>query len=36
LSFDEIMDRMTKAAAKLNVEKVKVEDLAKSGGAPEE
>ena len=36
LSFDEIMDRMTKAAAKLNVEKVKVEDLAKSGGAPDE
>ena len=36
LSFDEIMDRMTKAAAKLNVEKVKVEDLAKSGGAPED
>jgi ParB family transcriptional regulator, chromosome partitioning protein len=36
LSFDEIMDRMTKAAAKLNVEKIKVEDLAKSGGAPEE
>ena len=36
LSFDEVMDRMTKAAAKLNVEKVKMEDLAKSGGAPEE
>jgi ParB family transcriptional regulator, chromosome partitioning protein len=36
LSFDEIMDRMTKAAAKLNVEKIKVEDLAKSGGAPDE
>jgi ParB family chromosome partitioning protein len=36
LSFDEIMDRMTKAAAKLNVEKIKVEDLARSGGAPEE
>jgi len=36
LSFNEIMDRMTKAAAKLNVEKVKVEDLAKSGGAPED
>jgi ParB family transcriptional regulator, chromosome partitioning protein len=36
LSFDEVLDRMTKAAAKLNVEKVKVEDLAKSGGAPEE
>jgi ParB family chromosome partitioning protein len=36
LSFDEVMDRMTKAGAKLNVEKVKMEDLAKSGGAPEE
>ena len=36
LSFDEVIDRMTKAAAKLNVEKVKVEDLARSGGPPEE
>ena len=36
LSFDEVMDRMTKAAEKMNVDKVKVEDLAKSGGAPEE
>jgi ParB family transcriptional regulator, chromosome partitioning protein len=35
LSFDEVMDRMTKAAEKMNVEKIKVEDLAKSGGAPE-
>ena len=36
LSFDEVLDRMTKAAAKLNVDKVKVEDLARSGGAPED
>jgi ParB family transcriptional regulator, chromosome partitioning protein len=36
LSFDEVLDRMTKAAAKLNVDRVKMEDLAKSGGAPEE
>ncbi len=36
LSFDEVLDRMTKAAGKMNVEKIKVEDLAKSGGAPEE
>ena len=36
LSFDEVLDRMTKAAEKMNVEKVKIEDLAKSGGAPEE
>ena len=36
LDFDEVMDRMTKAVEKMNIEKVKVEDLAKSGGAPEE
>jgi ParB family chromosome partitioning protein len=35
-SFDEVMDRMTKAAEKLNVEKIKIDDLARSGGAPEE
>ena len=36
LSFDEALDRMTKAAARLNVDKVKMEDLARSGGAPED
>ncbi len=36
LGFDEVMERMTKAAAKINVEKIRIEDLAKSGGAPEE
>ena len=36
LSFDEVLDRMTKAAVKLNVDKVKMEDLARSGGAPED
>jgi ParB family chromosome partitioning protein len=36
LSFDDVLERMTKAAEKLNVEKIKVEDLAKSGGAPAE
>jgi ParB family chromosome partitioning protein len=36
LGFDGVLDRMTKAATKLNVDRVKVEDLAKSGGAPEE
>jgi ParB family chromosome partitioning protein len=36
LSFDEAIDRMTKAAQKFNTEKIKSEDLAKSGGAPEE
>ncbi|MGH7770262.1 MAG: ParB N-terminal domain-containing protein [Candidatus Binatia bacterium] len=35
LGFDETMERMTKAAAKFNPEKVKMEDLARSGGAPE-
>jgi ParB family chromosome partitioning protein len=36
LSFDEALDRMTKAAAKFNPEKIKMEDLAKSGGAVDE
>jgi len=35
LGFDETMERMTKAAAKFSPEKVKMEDLARSGGAPE-
>jgi len=36
LSFDEVLDRMTKSAAKLNVDRVKIKDLARSGGAPED
>jgi ParB family transcriptional regulator, chromosome partitioning protein len=36
LSFDEVLDRMTKTAAKLNLDKVKMEDLARSGGPPED
>lgn len=36
LGFDEVLERMSAAAAKLNVDKIKVEDLAKSGGAPAE
>ena len=36
LGFDEVLERMSKAAEKLNVEKIKVEDLARSGGAPAE
>jgi ParB family chromosome partitioning protein len=36
LSFDEVLERMSKAAEKLNVDKVRIEDLARSGGAPEE
>jgi ParB family chromosome partitioning protein len=33
LSFDEALDRMTTATAKFNPEKIKMEDLARSGGA---
>ncbi len=36
LSFDEAFDRMTKAAAKFNPDKINVSDLATSGGAPDE
>jgi ParB family chromosome partitioning protein len=36
LAFDDVIERMTKAAEKLNVDRVKVADLAKSGGPPEE
>ena len=36
LSFDEVLDRMTSATAKLNPEKIKMEDLARSGGAVDE
>jgi ParB family transcriptional regulator, chromosome partitioning protein len=36
LSFDEALDRMTKAAAKFNPDKIKDSDLASSGGAPDE
>ncbi len=36
LSFDEALDRMTKAAAKFNPEKISMTDLARSGGAPDE
>ena len=36
LSFDEALDRMTKAAEKFNPEKIKMDDLAKSGGAPDD
>ena len=36
LGFDEVLERMTKAAEKMNVEKIRSEDLAKSGGTPEE
>lgn len=35
LSFEEALDRMAKAAAKFDADKVKVEDLARAGGAPE-
>jgi ParB family transcriptional regulator, chromosome partitioning protein len=36
LSFDEALDRMMKAAAKFNPNKVKLDDLARSGGAVDE
>lgn len=36
LSFDDALDRMTKAAAKFNPDKIKMDDLARSGGAPDE
>jgi ParB family chromosome partitioning protein len=36
LSFDEVLERMVKAAAKFNPEKIKMDDLAKTGGAPDE
>jgi ParB family chromosome partitioning protein len=36
LSFDEAMDRMMKGAEKFNPDKIRTEDLAKTGGAPEE
>lgn len=36
LSFDEALDRMTKAAAKFNPDKINESDLAASGGAPDE
>lgn len=36
LSFDEVLDRMTMSAAKFNPEKIKTEDLARTGGVPDE
>lgn len=36
LGFEETLDRMMKAAAKFNPDKVRMEDLARSGGAPDE
>jgi ParB family chromosome partitioning protein len=36
LSFDEALDRMTGAAEKFNPDKIKMDDLARSGGALEE
>ncbi len=36
LSFDDVMERMFRAAEKMNVDKIKIEDLARSGGAPAE
>jgi ParB family chromosome partitioning protein len=36
LSFDDALDRMTQAAQKFNPDKIKMDDLAKSGGVPDE
>ena len=36
LSFDEALERMLKAAVKFNPDKIKMDDLAKSGGAPDD
>jgi ParB family chromosome partitioning protein len=36
LSFNDAMERMLQAAAKFNPDKVKMDDLAKSGGAPDD
>jgi ParB family transcriptional regulator, chromosome partitioning protein len=36
LSFDEALERMMQAAQKFNPDKIKVDDLAKSGGAPDD
>ena len=35
-SFDEALDRMATATAKFNPEKIKMEDVARSGGAQDE
>ncbi|MBD0315694.1 MAG: chromosome partitioning protein ParB [Nitrospiraceae bacterium] len=36
LSFEAALDKMAQAAAKFNPDKIKVDDLARSGGAPDE
>jgi ParB family chromosome partitioning protein len=36
LSFEDALDRMTQAATKFNPDKVKLDDLARSGGPPDE
>jgi ParB family chromosome partitioning protein len=36
LSFDDALDRMAQAAAKFNPDKIKMDDLAKTGGVPDD
>ena len=36
LSYSEALERMIKTVNRFNPEKIRMEDLAKSGGAPEE
>ena len=34
--FDDVLDRMRRAAAKFKIDRVKQEDVVRAGGAPEE
>jgi ParB family chromosome partitioning protein len=36
LSFEDALERMMKAAMKFNPEKIKMDDVARTGGAPDE
>jgi ParB family transcriptional regulator, chromosome partitioning protein len=36
LSYNEVLERMVRTVDKFNPDKIRMEDLAKSGGAPEE
>jgi ParB family chromosome partitioning protein len=36
VTYDDAQDRMTNVAEKFNPEKIKLNDLAKTGGAPDE
>ena len=36
IDFDEAFDKITASAKKFNIDRVRQDDVAKSGGAPEE